>query len=860
MRSPASPLVRWALMVVPRTWRDMVRDDLGDQFGSGWLGDWLRAFHALGIGASLHWEFTRGAAMTDIRDAMRSLARAKGFAIGAIATFALGIGVNLAVFSAVDRMLFRPLPYANPDRLVVMGNYRAGDNQPYGTIPAAYVIAARQLPAVADLSTSEWSAPEFRLTENPDGARYLRFVSVSYTTLRTLGVHPVLGQDFTEDDARAQRHRLLVSFAVWQRDFGGRPDVLGRHIWGTSAGQFGEIVGVLPADFIPPQVIPATLDWSGITVDEVTFDAAGPRDLSTPPILRLKPGVTPAAAQAQIASVDARIRASLPPPAAGAAPTAVRIVPLREALFGRYETYVALVFVAATMVLLVGCANLASLLLVRARSREHRAALQLALGATPGRVIRAAIIEALMLATAGSAAALLTLRLGEHLVAAWLPLLFSKYASPVLSLRVLIFTAILAAASACVSGALPGWRTARVDVLSILQRGAARIGAGRLRGSSAILGAEVALSLILVACATIAGRSLLGLLHADLGYDPGRLLHVSAFLPDLPDRVLQRKRYGEVVDVLRAIPGVQAATAADLLSVTSGTAMYPMWTDTSHHGYRWAVLDGFFETTGIRVLAGRTMTPAEIESVAPVGVLSESGVALTMPGVPVADAVGRYLRFPGEAPRLVVGVVADVRPTYTSRTTPSLYVPSSADKFQYLSYAVRLAPGGSLTVGDLTRRLGAAGLTPQTIFVNRLTDDLDASVVNQTFLAELLSAFGLSALVLAMIGLYAVQSFAVALRRSEFGVRLSLGATPRDLRRMLTRQMLAPVVVGLAAGSLVTWWVAQFLQAFLTGVSARDPWTYAAVACALLVVSVAATLIPARRAARTDPVVALRAQ
>jgi predicted permease len=837
----------------------MVRDDLADQFGTSWLGNCRRAVNALGIAVSLHWEFTRGAAMSDIRDAIRSLARAKGFAIGAIATFALGIGVNLAVFSAVDRMLFRPLPYADADRLVVMANYGVGDSRPSGTIAAMDLVQARHLPAVAAASTSEWNTDGYRLTENPDGARYFRFVRVSYTTLRTLGLHPIIGQDFTEDDARVQRRRLLVSYTVWQHEFGGSADVVGRHIWSSTVGQFGEIVGVLPQDFIPPQISLPTLDWSGIAVDEETLDVAGPRDATTPPILRLKPGVTLEAAQAQIATIDARVRAAMPPPPPGVPPSVVRLVPLRDALFWRYETYVALIFAAATMVLLVGCANLASLLLVRARSREHRAALQLALGATAGRVVRGALVEALILALAGSAAALTVLKLSDHAIAAWTPLLFSKYAAPVLSLRVLVFTTLLATTSAVVAGVVPGWRAARVDVLSILQRGTGRIGAGPLRGSATMLAAEVAASLVLVTCAALAGRDLAGLLGSDLGFDPNRLYDVLAFLPPSNDLVTRHQQYAEMLDVVRAMPGVQAAGGADVLPVV-GAVYGPMWVGDGGRARRWPVTDGLVEALGMRVIAGRTMSKAEILALAPVGMLSESGLRFVWPGVAPHDAIGRFLRFPGEDPRQVVGIVSDVRGAYQTPPEPSLYVPSGPVKFRFMDFAARLAPGASLTISELTSRLNGRGFWPQQVSISKPADRLDAGLADPKFRTELLSAFGLVALVLAAIGLYAVQSFSVALRTSEFGVRLSLGATPGDLRRMLTRQMLAPVVVGLAAGSLVTWWVAQFLQAFLTGVDARDPWTYAAVAASLLLVAVGATLIPARRAAKTDPVVALRAQ
>jgi hypothetical protein len=276
-------------------------------------------------------------------------------------------------------------------------------------------------------------------------------------------------------------------------------------------------------------------------------------------------------------------------------------------------------------------------------------------------------------------------------------------------------------------------------------------------------------------------------------------------------------------------------------------------------GQRWPVADDFVETLGMRMIAGRPMSKAEVQSLAPVGMLSVSGVDLVWPGVPPREAVGRYLRLPGDVDRLVVGVTSDVRGSYAGEPSPSLYVPSGPDKFRFMMYAARLAPGANLTVSDLTRRLKDQGLSPTRVSFWSFSTRFNDGVLDQKFRAELLSSFGAVALVLAMIGLYAVQSFNLVMRRTELGVRLSLGATPRDLRRMLFRQLLTPVAIGLVMGTAVTFWVAQFLQAFLHDVNARDPWTHAAVAVALLLVAIAATIIPARKAARTDPAIALRA-
>jgi putative ABC transport system permease protein len=858
-RPPWAWPVRAALRVVPRTWRGSVAQDLDDEAGTSVLAPWWCALEAIGIGVLLHWQFTRAAIMSELRYTVRSMFRAPAFALGAIATFALGIGVNVAVFSAVDRMLFRPLPYADPSSLVVMGEFKVGSSQPYGTVSAQTVVEVRKLDTVVDVTTTDWNSDTYRKSRAEEGARYFEFVPMPYTTLSVLGVHPTIGHDFSKDDATAGRHLVLISDDVWRQEFGARTDVVGQIVYGHKVSDTAQIAGVLPRGFMPPQVTLANLRWNGISLTNDVMESAGPRDRSTPPIVRLEPGVSVAAAQAQIAALDARMKGSQPPLPPGIPASELRLVSLRDALFGPYRTYLLLIFAASTMVLLVGCANLASLLLVRARSREHRAAVQLALGASPSRIVQSGVVEALLLAVLGSAVALVVLRLASGAMNTWLPRIFSSYAAPVFETRVLVFSTALATLSALVAGVLPGWRSSRVDVLAVLQRGTERAGSGPLRGGSTVLAIEIAVSMVLVACAALTGRSLVGLLSSDVGFEKANLYTTFPYLGTLPDPAVAYQRYVDQLAVLRQMPGVAAAAGTNVVPF-GGAVSEPFFTGDRSGAQRWEVTGQFVEAYGLRLVAGRTLTDADVQSGAPVGVLSEQGLQFALPGVSPAQAIGRLLEYPNEPPRQIIGVVSDVRPTYVSAPHPSLYVPIGSTQFRRMMYAVRMTAGRTLTADDVTRAVRARGFAPERADATSVADMFDRGVVDQKFRAELFTAFGLVALVLAMVGLYAVQSFHVALRRTEFGIRISLGATPRDLWRMLITQTLRPAVAGIVLGTVVTYWAAQFLQSLLVDVNARGWRTYAVVAAALFTATVVAVWLPARRAARTNPAVVLKAQ
>jgi predicted permease len=792
-----------------------------------------------------------------MRSTIKSIFHTPLFAGGAVLTFALGIGVNVAVFSAVDRVLFRPLPYANPERLVVMTQYRAGGTEPDLQIQAPYVVRARQAPGVEELTVSTLGRFSFRFTEDPDGARYYDFVRMAFTALKTLGVRPILGSDFTEEDARQQRRRVLISYATWQRAFGGRLDIVGQPVWGSTVGRH-EIAGVLPDGFFPPQ-LRSTGPSSGIALTWQIFEATPTINIFTSPFIRLKSGVSMAQAQAQIDTVAADLGPSFPA-RPGVPASVVRLRPLREALFGRYTTYVALVYAAATMVLMVACANLASLFLVRGRSREHRAAIQVALGASSRRLIQEALAESLVLAVAGCVIALIVLGLTQDAMLRWLPPTFSSYVAPVFEARVLMVSLALATASAMIAGLLPGWRASHVDLLPVLQHGSNRVGSGRLRGGGALLAVEVTLATVLVLGAVMMGRTLLNLEALDVGFEPKHVFTVAANLPPSNDKGQLFRQYEELLSSIRGTPGVKSAAAADTLPMVD-VLNRPMIRGRLG-GQRVPTTEGLVETLGMRVVAGRTFSANEVRTLTSVGMLSLEGLRLVWPGMSAQQAVGQFLELPEEPPRQIIGVVSDVRSRYLAPTLPTLYVPIGEDGLNRIGvlFAVRVNPGRTVTAADVSRQFKARGLTTRSVTITAVADELRAAVADQTFRARLFAAFGLVSVILAVTGVYAVQSFTVAQRRTEFGIRVALGAAKSDLWRLLVVDSIRPTIVGVLLGLALSYWASQFVQSFLYGVTARDPQTFLGVALVLLGAGAVAVWVPARRASRTDPATVLRTQ
>jgi predicted permease len=564
------------------------------------------------------------------------------------------------------------------------------------------------------------------------------------------------------------------------------------------------------------------------------------------------------AAQAELDILGASVRRELPRPP-NAQPTGWQLVPLRSVLFDRYTNLLWLVAIAAALVLAIACANLGSLMLVRNRSREHLAATQVALGASAWRLMRAGIIESAVLSLLGTCVALLALYWTDAALRSVLPAVFSRYTAAVTESRVLIFALLTALVCTMVAGVYPSWRMTRLDVLGVLQRGAASTRSGRVRGSRSLLAVEAALSVMLVAGATMTGRSLVTLSRMDLGFEPADLYAINVAWPRSLDADARFQQVVRIVEALRSLPGAEASGAADINPESGALAMGPLGPDMPGTS-RWQVTDAFFATMGMRIVAGRAFASDEVATDASVAVLSESGLKAVWPAIGPAAAIGRTLRFAGEQSRTVVGIVSDVRATHAASPTPSLYLPLSPREFRFAQLAVRMTPGTSPQPSVLRARLRDAGVTVSSVSVRGVGSDLQRSLGDQRFRAVLFSVFGLIALALAAVGLYAVGAYEVEQRQREVGIRLAIGCSAQDVQWLIMRQALAPVVVGLASGLAATYWSAKFMQAFLHQIDARDPATFAFAVVVLLCCTLTAAWLPARRAARLDPLAALRVQ
>jgi predicted permease len=804
--------------------------------------------------------------MSDIRYALRSLLRARWFTVAAVFTFALGIGVNVAVFSTVDRILLRPLPYGALDGLVVL-RACGEDGECAGGFPSLVAFEARERLATIDDLAVAAMAGSYSVSPTPGEAPPLRLSGVSANLLRVIRVQPVLGRDFTDEDAAQRRRVAILSHESWLRRFGGSPDVITTSI--GSAARPVSIIGVLPPGFIPPTVSFTDPTWDGIILDSDPdgWSVIGPGPgMVAVPVARLVPGATVEAARAE---VDALVQA-LAPQFEARAPQSrtrqgelpiIRVDPIQAALFSRFRANAWLILAAAVVLLLLACANLANLLLARGRSREYDAAIHASLGAGPGRLVGAALLESLIVCGTGAGIALGIVAMTSKALAAVLPPLLARYAAGATDQRVLGLTLFVAVVCAIAAGVLPAWRASRVDVLSVLQSASAGRHRSRLRGGRSLIVVESALGVLLVLSGLLLFRSFTNFSGQDLGFNQENLYSVTASgAPQKPLTDAALAAYEQTLATLAEIPGVRAVGGADTTVVSGAAPMRGLSNDRSIRGGRYQVSANYFETLQTPFLAGRSFTDAEVRARAPVAILSESAARIFFADVPPARVVGRSITVDDDPARAVVGIVPDLKGQgYERDAQTSLFLPLGTQPSRFGKAVVRmedgLAPQRALMQERLSQVLG-----PVTVNVIAISAGLEPALRDPRFRAVLFTVLSLAALLLAAIGLYAIASFDVAQRQYEMAVRLSLGARARDIQHLVILGACRPVVLGVLLGVAGAYWAEQFLKAFLFGVEPRDPAAYAGVVLILLATTTLAAWIPARRAVRVDPATTLRAQ
>jgi predicted permease len=767
-------------------------------------------------------------------------------------TFALGIGVNLAVFCAIDRLLFRELPYGDVDRLVLLRSC-GQDGQCAGGFPSIVAFEARaRLTSVAGIAVA---AMPGAITIDPEQPA-IRLSGVSANLLRVLDVQPVVGRDFTDEDAAEKRRVALLSHEAWTRRFNASTDILGKPL-GPGARPI-TVVGVLPPGFIPPTWSFVDPAWDGLVLDAAGWAEIGRDGMVAVPIVRLAPGASIEAIRGEIGGLVSGLATELQG-RDGRLPL-IRIDPVQQALFSRFRSNALLILAAAVVLLLLACANLAGLLLARGRSREYDAAVHASLGASPRRLMLNAAVESLLVCAAGSVVAIAVVSVMSKVLTAVLPPLLARYAADATDARVVALTLVAACVCSLVSAVTPAWRLSRVDALSVLQQASSSRQRSRLRGARSLIVIESALAVLLVTSGLLLIRSFAHFSGENLGFDPANVYSVTARPADRtkPTPQAALAAYEQTLDALRRTPGVVAAGGADVTVVAGQAPMRGISTTRVPRGGRYLVSADYFDVLRTPFLAGRGFTADEVRERRTVAVLSASASRHYFPELTPAEVVGRPVTIDAEAPRTIVGVIPDLKPHgYGTEAETALFLPLGAEPSAYGRALIRTAPDTTPQRALLQQRLSEV-LGPVTVDLSPMATGLEPALKDPRFRAALFGVLAGAALLLAAIGLYALASFDVSQRQYELGVRLALGARGRDLGRMIVADACRPVLAGILLGLTAAYWMESVLASFLYGVQPRDPAGYAVVTAILLVTTIAAAWLPARRAVRTDPVVVLR--
>jgi predicted permease len=794
-----------------------------------------------------------GSLWQDVRYAARVLWQQPGFALVAVAALALGIGATTAIFSVVNAVLLRPLPYLD-ERLVVVesGKREAGPKELGGASPADFRDWQAQSQSFEQLATI--SGGGFNLTgvEAPES---LPGVRVSANFFETIKARPLLGRTFTPADADLTANSVILSYRLWQRRFGGDQGIVGRTLGNTGA----QVVGVMPPDFKYPAE--AEL-WLPLSPASGEMKNRGNRYFAV--VGRLKEGVTLASAQAELQTIATRLAAQYPDTNRD---LVVTLTPFRARLVRDVKPALLILLGAVGFVLLIACANVANLSLARAAARQKEMAIRLALGARRWHLIRQLLTESVMLALAGACAGLLLALWGRDVLLGLLPETYA-YLSLQDQVRldgaVLAFTLLTALLTGVVFGLVPAWQSSRPSVNEWLKDGG-RTGTGaqgrRTRG--ALVVAEIALALVLLVSAGLLLNSFVRLRQVDLGFDAHGLFTLTLSMPfdKFPDDAA-RARF-----ITQAREEVARTHGAEAVEVTTGMPLSYLnfayrvegRSDEAETEARYdSISPGYFRAMRARMLAGREFTELDRAGTPPVVIINETLARRSFAG---ADPLGQRIsiNYLGRrVTREVVGVVRDLNQGELGKVMPQTFVPYQQQPWLSAALVVRGAGTAATLRREAQRALWALDKNQPLTKTETVEEALHNALAEPRLYTALLGLFAALAVTLAALGIYGVMAYTVTQRTHEIGVRMALGAARRDVVRLVVGQGLRLALAGVGLGLCGACLVTRSLTTLLYGVSAADPLTYAGVALALVAVALLACYLPARRATKIDPLVALR--
>jgi predicted permease len=797
--------------------------------------------------------------MNDVTYALRQIRRNPGFSAIAIATLALGIGVNAAMFSAVDAVLIRPLPYADADRLVMVwdDNSRVGDSAHFFSTPAEWYEWRRHNTVFTDIAGTQ---PGDAALSGDGEPEELPARKVTGNFWNVLGARPLLGRVFTDgEDGRGDR-LVVISHGLWQRRFGASPDVIGRRI--TLNDKPYQVVGVMPREFyfMPARDIDV---WMPTSFSPQMLRHWGWHDLHI--VARLKPGVTLEQARQEMAALSLRISAENVP-----VPRSAVVTPLREELAGKTSTSLIVLLAATATVLLIACVNLANLLMARATMRRREVAVRAAIGAGRGRLITQFLIESLVLAGLGAVAGLVValpvMRFLETLVP-------ETMAAVRLTLdwRMLAFCATVAIAAALIFGLVPAMSGSRIALHQSLRDGArGSTGASSHRFQHSLIVLETALAVVLLAIGGVLLQTFQHLRQLDLGIRSERVLTLVTPLFRYPDFDRRVAFVNAQLEQIRAVPGVMGAGAISRvpLTVNDQATFYRIESQTRDEARDQVALSrvvtgGYFATVGASLREGRFFDTSDRRSDAPAAIINESFADRHFPGRSPLGARFQFGVFGQKAYwYTVVGVVNEIRDRgVAEELRPTVYhVHEQADQSwdQPSGIVIRTTVDPASIVATVRRAIWSVDKNQPVARVQTIEDIMTRQLSVPSQNTTLLSAFALLALVLASIGLYGVLSYAVTQRTGEIAVRMALGATARDILLSFSRRGLSLTVAGLGIGLVLTIMAVRAITTLFYGFQPDLVAAIVVATVALLAVGALACLIPARRASRIDPMVALQ--
>jgi putative ABC transport system permease protein len=796
----------------------------------------------------------------DMRYGLRTLLAKPGFTLVAVTTLALGIGATSTIFSFVNGILLRPLPYRDAERLVLIDETAGKRGNLSMAVSFPNFVDWREQNQVFS-GVAAYDDRSFALTGGDGEPEQLPGGIVSANTFELLGVTPALGRSFRpEEDGPDQADVVILSHGLWERRFGASPSVLNQSIVVNNRPR--TVIGVMPAGFRFPETaelwIPLTPEVKDWTRNDHGISAVG----------RLKPGVSLDQAQADMSAVARRIEELHPLTNEG---MGITLTPMRDGLVGGYRKALLLLLGVVGLVLAVACANVANLLLARASARQREIAVRAALGASRWRVFRQLLTESLLLGAAGGALGLLLAMWGLDLLLAAIPVDLPFWMKFTLDWRVLGFAAGTALLTSLVFGVAPALQASRIDLNETLKEGGrGGAGASRHRLRRALVIAEVALSLILLISAGLMMRSFLRLQQVNPGLNAENVLTLRVSLPsskyDVPEK--RQDFFRQLLERTRALPGVQSAGAISYLPLSGGgwgrsltVEDHPVLSVGQAPSINHCVITpDYFRAMGITLLEGRDFTDADTRDSAKVAIIDER---LAREYWPNASPLGRRVRFGppenNEPWHVIVGVVGEVKHESLNLTErKSVYLPHAQVSIGGMALAVRTQSNPESLAGAVRAQVKELDPNQPVTAVSTMSEVVSRSVWQPRLYAILFGVFAGVALLLASVGIYGVMSYAVTQRTHEIGVRMALGAQRGDVLRLVIRQGMWLALVGVCLGALASVALTRLMQSLLFGVGATDPATFAGVAAVLTAAALLACYIPARRATKVDPMIALR--